>query len=373
MIHIVYNNYLNSLGKELTVGGIQTYITNLLSVLDEIGERALVHQRANIDFCHEYGNHKIIGHAVQRDWKENYNLLKETLKFIDKSKDLVIFGCETCAVFNPGVPAIGIQHGVSWDKPDYRNSRGWREKCIFLRKIKWSLDLLRRLSYQELTVCVDYNFVNWYRAIVPFPHYKQIVIPNFTPTLETFPIKDEDNINIIFARRFFDYRGTRIFADAFSRILKEYPNVHLTVAGEGPDEPYLREKLTSPQTEFIKYDSKNSLDIHRSKHIAIIPTLGSEGTSLSLLEAMACGCAPICTNVGGMTNIVIDHYNGLMINPSTDDLYNASKILLNDSKLRNDLAQKAYETISSAFSVNRWKDSWKSILSNWINSHNERR
>ncbi|WP_420491566.1 glycosyltransferase [Neobacillus drentensis] len=49
--------------------------------------------------------------------------------------------------------------------------------------------------------------------------------------------------------------------------------------------------------------------------------LGSEGTSLSLLEAMAAKCAEIATNVGGMTNIILDNYNGLIINPDESELY----------------------------------------------------
>lgn len=49
---------------------------------------------------------------------------------------------------------------------------------------------------------------------------------------------------------------------------------------------------------------------------------------------MAAGCAVICTNVGGMTNIIIDGYNGLMINPDEDSLYKALDRLIEDKLLR---------------------------------------
>lgn len=115
---------------------------------------------------------------------------------------------------------------------------------------------------------------------------------------------------------------------------------------------------------FITYNSEKSLKIHQDKDIAVIPTIASEGTSLSLLEAMAAGCAVICTNVGGMTNIIIDGYNGLMINPDEDSLYKALDRLIEDKLLRGRLQAKAYETIKEAFSLNIWKSKWAQIIKN---------
>ena len=114
--------------------------------------------------------------------------------------------------------------------------------------------------------------------------------------------------------------------------------------------------------KFIRYESHESLEIHQDKDIAVIPTIGSEGTSLSLLEAMTAQCAVICTNVGGMTNIVLDNYNGLMINPDENSLYNAMKKLILDEKLRQKLSQRAYVTVKEGFSYDIWKEKWISVL-----------
>mgnify|MGYP002461740223 FL=1 len=114
--------------------------------------------------------------------------------------------------------------------------------------------------------------------------------------------------------------------------------------------------------EFTVYESADSLKIHQNQHVAVVPTVGSEGTSLSLLEAMSAGCSPICTNVGGMTNIVINGYNGLMISPNADALYQAMKNLVEDEALRLRLAEKARETVCLGFSYDKWKDEWLKIL-----------
>ena len=137
----------------------------------------------------------------------------------------------------------------------------------------------------------------------------------------------------------------------------------ITIAGEGPDERLLRDNLAYySHVRFIRYDSNDSLQVHSDMHIAVIPTIGSEGTSLSLLEAMAAGCAVVCTNVGGMTNVVIDGYNGLLITPNEDELYHSIKRLLDNDIERQEIAKRGYESIVSSFSFDKWRNSWRRVL-----------
>ena len=114
--------------------------------------------------------------------------------------------------------------------------------------------------------------------------------------------------------------------------------------------------------DFIKYSYEQSYDIHSKYDIAVVPTLGSEGTSLSLLEAMSAGCAVVCSNVGGMSNIVIDHYNGLMINPDSQSLYAALTELIDNPNMISILSERARDTVKSAFSYESWSNRWKEII-----------
>ena len=143
----------------------------------------------------------------------------------------------------------------------------------------------------------------------------------------------------------------------------QFDNIRITIAGDGPDKEFMTKELgIFNNVKFITYASGDSLIIHEDKDIAVIPTLGSEGTSLSLLEAMSAQCAVICTNVGGMTNVVIDHYNGLMINPDENSLYDAMKELISNPELRKTLSLKGYETLKNSFSLSKWSISWKRAL-----------
>jgi len=150
---------------------------------------------------------------------------------------------------------------------------------------------------------------------------------------------------------------------ATKKILDTYDNVFVTFAGTGPDEAWIRAELDGyTNYEITKYASDDSLKVHADKHIAVVPSLGSEGTSLSLLEAMASGCAVVCTNVGGMTNIVIDGFNGIMADIAGDSLYYAIKKLVDDEELRKDIGKNAYDTVSKGFSYERWAKAWKTVL-----------
>ena len=82
---------------------------------------------------------------------------------------------------------------------------------------------------------------------------------------------------------------------------------------------------------------------------------------------MSAHCAVVCTNIGGMTNIVLDEYNGLMVNPESEEIYNAVKRLIDDSKLREEISDKAYETVCKSFSLEKWKKGWTRVLTKKFN------
>lgn len=358
-VHIIYTNYLTPDGARFSVGGIQTYLKALSVVIRQIGLDVNLYQKSDINFQKHVDGVNIYGY--KDDGKHNIPefLYANAKQYIDSSKDILIFGCETMAVKTNGVYTIGIQHGVFWDKPDYSNKPYW---YMFFKKMYHAIKTIKRNQRLNQIVCVDYNFVNWYRSLVAYPKVSINVVPNFSVVAPLYS-KPNDVVNIIFARRLFEYRGTRIFMKAIFRVLSEFENIRVTIAGEGPDEDMMRTYLNKfGNVEFIRYNSEDSLSIHSDKHIAVIPTVGSEGTSLSLLEAMSAQCAVVCSNVGGMTNIVIDQYNGLMINPCEEDLYVSIKELIINQDLRDAISIKAYETIKSGFSYENWAERWKNII-----------
>ena len=359
----IYRNFLTYNGSCLSVGGIQTYIYNLQKIFHECGYDIEVYQVADHSFERIYDSIKVFGISVPRGVRKvpEY-LFGECKKKLNANNDIVIFGCETFACDCKGYKSIGIQHGITWDQRWEKSKNNTLYNIYYFHKAIKGWKTIKRVSKVQKLICVDRNFVNWYRASVAYPKLDISVIPNFTEIPDSRVGKQfkAEKINIIFARRFAVYRGTRVFTHAIERILREFNNVEVTIAGEGEDSSWLHNHLdVFENVRFLKYESKDALSIHADKHIAVIPTIGSEGTSLSLLEAMASSCAVVCTDVGGLTDVVINDYNGKMVEAGDPEtLYQAMKELISDEDKRVKLASKAYETVSEAFSYEKWKHSW---------------
>lgn len=354
-IYIIYNNFYMPNKDCISIGGIQTYIRNLCDVIIEAGMLPCVYQMSEENFVCEYQGIEIHGIKAKYD-----SFSAQALREIGDNQR-VIFATEGLIRKYKGKSMV-IQHGIAWDKPSHIGAGKIIKDLIVWKKFFAARKRIANMGKVGHVVCVDYNFINWYRAVNAYQDVDLIAIPNFSE-IPLKITKPSGPLNLIFARRLFEYRGSKIFANAVERILEEKCDVTITIAGDGPDEGWLKNKLSKyDNVKFIRYESHESLKIHEDKHIAVIPTIGSEGTSLSLLEAMASGCAVICSNVGGMTNIVLDHYNGLMIDANSEQIYLALKSLIQNESLRVYLAQNARATVSKSFSYEIWKLRWLNVL-----------
>ncbi len=367
--YFVYTRYYDFDKDAATVGGVQTYLRGLFPVFCSLGYTCHVYQTGNryaeVAIAENVTVHQLDTSTAKNRAQQMQQLVSKIMQSFSDEDDILVFMANEITCPNTASRSIAIQHGISWDTLSDTVRPEWRNIIGFGLKAKRSYQIIRKLYDVKHVVCVDHNFPNWLRATAPRFHLPMTVIPNFTK-IATMNKKPIDRINIIFARRFFPYRGTRLFAPAIAKVLNETDNVYVTVAGTGPDEDYIREMLSpySDRVTFTQYEADAALDIHADKHIAVVPTLGSEGTSLSLLEAMSAQCAVVSTDIGGLSNVVIDGYNALYAEPTTEDLSEKILMLVNDVSLRNRIAQNAYETSTQGFSYDIWAEKWKKLLLN---------
>lgn len=364
VVDILYSYYYDEEGKNPKVGGVQTYISRLAELCDELGFKTRIFQYANKAFHIDLNDSvELMGVPVQGKPKNKLReLLKAALNSRENDKYLTLFAADTLIPDMKVENSIAIQHGIFWDIPKNRKETLLRS---FISKSITSYKIIKKISNVDKVVCVDNNFINWYRTQLWERNVEFIPILNFTCVPNKSEIKKaDDRVNIVFARRFVDYRGTKLFAEAAKKILCDYENVYITFAGEGPDKEYISDMFKdNNHVNITKYSFDKSVEFHKEFHIAVVPTIGSEGTSLSLLEAMAAKCAVVCTNVGGMTDIVINGYNGLMINAGdVQQLYIAIKKLIDDKVLAERISENGYETVRQAFFYDRWAEQWKKVL-----------
>ncbi len=372
---MIYCNFLDSTGTKRKIGGVETYLWNLAKLISERGDEPILLQPATTRFEKQIGDLNVIG--VKRNRKRlrkdtRKDLYDAALSLIDTSKDLIIFGADHGSVRTNYPRAVSIQHGISWDLPGRYLRSSWLGRIPFVPdgicKRYISYRCRRHFSNCSNRVCVDYNFLNWYRTqITDVPQGNIWVIPNFVDIPDGYQPNmkrhDENPVKIIFARRFVETRGTRLMIQAVTRLLGVFHDVEFCFAGEGPDESLIAETFEDELRVCMqKYLPDESLQIHGDYHIAVVPSLACEGTSLSLAEAMAAGCAVVATNVGGMTNMVIDGYNGCLVAPDADSLTAVLSRLIGDKQLRLRLGQRAAATASNGFSLKRWKSQWSEVM-----------
>jgi glycosyltransferase involved in cell wall biosynthesis len=369
---ILYCWFLDYNGIELKIGGIETYLLNMASVCREMLIEPIIYQFSNRPFERDVAGITVKGVTVMHlpPKKRPAALFRAVLKEIDNVNDIVIFGTDAQSVKSNLKHVISIQHGIAWDlKNRFMTSHkilhngfiGNIYKAVLRRKY------VRTFIRCPFRVCVDYNFLNWFNTYSASDSCGMSwVIPNFGNIASKEQIDARDNCQktkIIFARRFCEYRGTRLMAEAAKRILVNHTNVEFSFAGEGPDERWLKEFFNNEnRVSFIKYHPVESLHVHLEHHIAVIPSLASEGTSLAVAEAMGSGCAVIATAIGGITNMIFDGYNGLLISPNVSELTGALFRLIENPGFMKQLGENAYKVASQSFSVDKWRTSWCKVL-----------
>ena len=88
--------------------------------------------------------------------------------------------------------------------------------------------------------------------------------------------------------------------------------------------------------------------------VFVLPSL-TEGTPMALLEAMAMGIPVIASAVGGVSNVLTDEINGLLITPGNiKDICDKIIILKNSRELKYKLLLAGINTIKMKYNINNW-------------------
>lgn len=125
----------------------------------------------------------------------------------------------------------------------------------------------------------------------------------------------EDNIIILVARRLVEKNGVIYAVQALKYIKNE--QIRMVIAGDGPEkDKIMREASEDNRIYFAGLIPHNKIaPYYKMADIILIPSITSHGiqeaTSLAMLEGMACGKVAICSNIGGMREIISHMKNGI--------------------------------------------------------------
>ncbi len=158
------------------------------------------------------------------------------------------------------------------------------------------------------------------------------------------------------ACRLVDIKGLSDLIRAIALLSMEFPNLHLEIAGDGPELGNLQEEARclglSGRIRFLGWQ-RDLGPIFRSWDIFAMPSL-TEGFPMAALEAMAQGLPIVATNVGGLPELVEDGRTGYLVPPSNvEALAKGLRTLILDPKRRQEMGAAGGRRSREHFSVDR--------------------
>jgi glycosyltransferase involved in cell wall biosynthesis len=185
--------------------------------------------------------------------------------------------------------------------------------------------------------------------------YNGIDLNKFQPAVRTrlAPVQDADVvIGCVCALR--PEKNLRSLLRAFALSKARTPRTRLVIVGSGPVLPELRQLAAELAIEancWFEPSTPDVADWLRSIDIFVLPS-SSEALSNSLMEAMACGCCAVATQIGGNPELVLEGRTGLLY-PSGDSeaLARHLDLLIADAHARNQFAESGTRFIHESFSL----------------------
>jgi glycosyltransferase involved in cell wall biosynthesis len=176
--------------------------------------------------------------------------------------------------------------------------------------------------------------------------YNGVDLEEFRPSAKSH---DEVVIGVVCALRPEKDLGTLI--EAFARIKRA--GLKLSIVGSGSMLEQLRSQAESnglaPDCIFAPATA-NAAECLRAIDIFVLPSR-SEALSNSLLEAMACGCCPVASRVGGNIELIRHGENGMLFDAGdVDQLSGLLNMLVEQRELRQQLAVQA-RSVAERFSI----------------------
>ncbi|MDP2644064.1 MAG: glycosyltransferase family 4 protein [Desulfobacterales bacterium] len=166
---------------------------------------------------------------------------------------------------------------------------------------------------------------------------------------------------------FKEVKNHRSLIFAFQQVQEKFKDAVLLLIGAGHLEDEIKSLVNKlglkENVLFLGYKPDVSLWI-RILDIFCLPSF-SEGFPICILEAMACKIPIVATDVSGINEIIESGQNGLLV-PSNDSKQLAVAMirLLQDNKLRAELAQQGYDTFKKKYDFKQWIKKYERLFTN---------
>jgi len=162
----------------------------------------------------------------------------------------------------------------------------------------------------------------------------------------------DENFHIGFAGRLVEIKGLNYLIEASKILCDKYTDIFVHIIGSGPLYDELKHKIEEYNlTDRIILEGfiDNPISEIKKLDIFVLPSL-YEGIPMVLLEAMALSRAVVCSNIGGIPEVVEEGENGFLFNSGDIDML-VSKLdfLYHNDNIKREIGKNAQLTIYKKF------------------------
>ncbi len=172
-----------------------------------------------------------------------------------------------------------------------------------------------------------------------------------------------------FIGSFYRFEGVELLVQSMVKILKKHKNIKLLIVGHGEQEQEIKQQVEKlnllndillvgrvPHDDVFKYYSVMDILVYPRINRRITNMV----TPIKPLEAMSMAKPVICSDVGGLRELIVENVTGVLFeSENVDNLADKIVMLSENSKLRDNLGFAARKHMES-------KRDWKNIISNYI-------
>lgn len=250
-----------------------------------------------------------------------------------------------------GIPTVGILHS---DDAFYR---GLQDQFVFGRKAD-------RLS---AVVCVSLELARQVLARKPVAT-RVARIGYGVPVPETTVHRQPAGMRVAYVGRLAEeQKRISEVARALCRVTREITGTEAVIYGDGPEREGVERILASEgaglPVRLAGLIDSNRIQEHLLACDVIVLLSDYEGLPIALMEAMACGCVPVCLRMrSGIPELVDDGVTGLLVDDRGDDFVAAIRRLRDDRTLWEKLSHAARARIKERQSIEACTGKWIELL-----------
>jgi len=388
VLHVTYDMQIGGTEQVIRqlINGLdkQRFINTILCLDGQIGALGTELQNDGVEFI-----------VMDRQMGFDRNLLREIRQLI-KQRQFDIVHCHQytpfsyaalACLFNRSPRVIFTEHGrfhpdrFSWKRRLINQVLGYRADAITAISDATREALAHYEWFRRSRIQLIYNGV----AEIEFSNPAQA--PSTDPINQTKSIAQPESENSIAQQmredlgiaaddlvlgtvaRLDTIKNQNMMIDALAALVGRYPNTHLLLIGDGPErqalEQYAADRDLVSHVHFTGFQN-NPAPWYALMDVFLLTSL-SEGTSMTLLEALSASRVCVVTDVGGNVEIITHQDNGLVVeSKNVEQLVVVLEELIDNAGLRARYAARARHSFEQRFELGQMIQSYETLYNSMI-------